>query len=77
MKGLTIVGSVIICLGLAFAPLMASAGSVKSADKVMLNPQPLPPKEKISIFSRFKRVMLNPQPLPPKDLKTDKLKAGY
>ena len=36
--------------------------------KVMLNPQPLPPRTTVntSISSNASKVMLNPQPLPPK-----------
>jgi hypothetical protein len=75
MKRSTLIGSAIIGFGIAFAPLAASAGSVRSADTVMLNPQPLPPKEKISMVSRFDSVMLNPQPLPPKVFKTTKFKS--
>jgi hypothetical protein len=39
--------------------------------KVMLNPQPLPPRY-LTPFQRFNpgtKVMLNPQPLPPRNLK--------
>ena len=36
------------------------------ASKVMLNPQPLPPRVNTSINSNASKVMLNPQPLPPK-----------
>jgi len=38
------------------------------ASKVMLNPQPLPPRTAVntSINSNASKVMLNPQPLPPK-----------
>lgn len=31
---------------------------------VMLNPQPLPPRE--GVYGSFSHVMLNPQPLPPR-----------
>ena len=33
----------------------------------MLNPQPLPPKEKFGQTVKFSDRMLNPQPLPPKE----------
>lgn len=42
------------------------ADSIKvNPDEVLLNPQPLPPKD---IFSKGSEVQLNPQPLPPKEL---------
>ncbi|MGE5259652.1 MAG: hypothetical protein ACM3MH_02110 [Actinomycetota bacterium] len=66
MQRITWTISLFVGLGLAFAPLAASAGTFKNVDAVMLNPQPLPPKEKISAVSRFDTVTLNPQPLPPK-----------
>jgi hypothetical protein len=47
----------------------ASAASFKNLDAVMLNPQPLPPKEKVAFVFQGDEVMLNPQPLPPKILK--------
>jgi hypothetical protein len=49
--------------------LPASAGSFSSADTVMLNPQPLPPRDYFSsqTTTNFDAVMLNPQPLPPKE----------
>jgi hypothetical protein len=42
--------------------------SGQPASKVMLNPQPLPPRAAAgsSINSNSSKVMLNPQPLPPK-----------
>ena len=75
MKRINLIGVAIIGFGVAFAPFAASAGSLSSADTVMLNPQPLPPKEKISMVSRFDAVMLNPQPLPPKVFKTTRFKS--
>ena len=69
MKRLTLIGFAIVGLGLAFAPLTASAASLNKFDAVMLNPQPLPPKEKVAYLSHGDEVMLNPQPLPPKILK--------
>jgi hypothetical protein len=47
----------------------AKSGSVASpGSKVMLNPQPLPPRtnDNPSSNSNAAKVMLNPQPLPPK-----------
>ena len=47
----------------------SKSGLVRSpGSKVMLNPQPLPPRAKVnrSINSNASKVMLNPQPLPPK-----------
>jgi hypothetical protein len=47
----------------------AKTGSVGSpGSKVMLNPQPLPPRTNVntSVNSNASKVMLNPQPLPPK-----------
>lgn len=47
----------------------SKSGLVQSpGSKVMLNPQPLPPKTKVNpaISSNASKVMLNPQPLPPK-----------
>jgi hypothetical protein len=40
----------------------------RPGSKVMLNPQPLPPKTRVntSINASSSNVMLNPQPLPPK-----------
>jgi hypothetical protein len=69
MKRITFIGSAIVGLGLAFAPFTASATALKSFDAVMLNPQPLPPKEKVAYISHGDEVMLNPQPLPPKVFK--------
>jgi hypothetical protein len=52
--------------------IIVSGKNAKSASspgsKVMLNPQPLPPriKETTAIRSNTSNVMLNPQPLPPK-----------
>src|SRR6266853_5989209 len=39
------------------------------ADKVALNPQPLPPKERKAGGDPASKVALNPQPLPPKERK--------
>jgi hypothetical protein len=71
MKSFTLIGSVILGLGLGLplVSLTASAASFKNLDAVMLNPQPLPPKEKVAFVSQGDEVMLNPQPLPPKIFK--------
>lgn len=48
----------------------SKSGLVRSpGSKVMLNPQPLPPKTRVNPATRSNasKVMLNPQPLPPKD----------
>jgi hypothetical protein len=68
MKSFTLIGSVILGLGLGLplVSLTASAASFKNLDAVMLNPQPLPPKEKSVFVSHGDMVMLNPQPLQPK-----------
>jgi|SRR5450755_2721604 hypothetical protein len=44
------------------------SGLVSPGSKVMLNPQPLPPRTNVnpSINSKASKVMLNPQPLPPR-----------
>ena len=75
MKRTIFIGSAIIGLGLAFAPLTASAASLNRFDAVMLNPQPLPPKEKVAYISHGEEVMLNPQPLPPKVFKHRQIKS--
>lgn len=50
----------------AQVPMLAAKQSLLSrGSAVMLNPQPLPPKEVYSFGSRGSEVMLNPQPLPP------------
>ena len=77
MTRITLIGSVIVGLGLAFAPLTASAASLKGFDAVMLNPQPLPPKEKVAYISHGDEVMLNPQPLPPKIFKSKQIKSKH
>ncbi len=41
-------------------------GTVSRFAKVMINPQPLPPKVAYGAASRFAKVALNPQPLPPR-----------
>ena len=74
MKSFTLIGSVILGLGLGLplVSLTASAASFKNLDAVMLNPQPLsrgPPPEKVSLLTHGEEVMLNPQPLPPKIFK--------
>jgi hypothetical protein len=69
MKRITLIGFAIAGLGLAFTPLTASAASLNKFDAVMLNPQPLPPKEKVAYLTHGDEVMLNPQPLPPKVFK--------
>ncbi len=66
MMRFTLIGSMVLGLGLSLVPLTASAASIKNLDAVMLNPQPLPPKEKSVFVSRGDTVMLNPQPLPSK-----------
>ena len=43
----------------------------------MLNPQPLPPKEKVAFVSQGDEVMLNPQPLPPKVFKHKQIKSKH
>ena len=58
MKRITLIGFAIVGLGLAFAPLTASAASLNKFDAVMLNPQPLPPKEKVAYLSHGDEVML-------------------
>jgi hypothetical protein len=76
MRGIAFAILIIGAVGVAgFAPTDVHAGTVHNTasfrhlgSKVMLNPQPLPPKQfsasrKINFGSK---VMLNPQPLPPK-----------
>jgi len=45
------------------------SGKATSADKVSLNPQPLPPGERKAGGDPASKVELNPQPLPPKERK--------
>jgi hypothetical protein len=75
MKRMTFKGSAIVSLGLAFAPLAASAASLKSLDAVMLIPRPPPPKDLVAHISHGDEVMLNPQPLPPKVFKSKQIKS--
>ena len=53
----------------AAAAFAATATGFNPGSRVMLNPQPLPPKTattKINPGTQFNKVMLNPQPLPPR-----------
>ena len=77
MKSFTLIGSVILGLGLPLVSLTASAATFKNLDAVMLNPQPLPPKEKVAFVSQGDEVMLNPQPLPPKVFKHKQIKSKH
>ena len=68
----------VVALGLFTSAAFAGDGSVKwhsplltrtfgtPGSEVMLNPQPLPPKETHQFVTFGSEVMLNPQPLPPK-----------
>jgi hypothetical protein len=72
MRSLMLVGAMSV-FGLALMPahaqaprLVAKQSLLSKGSAVMLNPQPLPPKDIYSFGSRGGQVMLNPQPLPPK-----------
>jgi len=46
--------------------LTAGGPWLQQLSRVALNPQPLPPKQKVGSASAASKVSLNPQPLPPK-----------
>ena len=60
--------------GAATAGKLLSKRNLRPGDAVMLNPQPLPPKE-MGGLGLGGEVMLNPQPLPPRWSKLGKGKS--
>lgn len=73
-----LLATLLVPAALAFAAEPANAAGpagFKSADAVMLNPQPLPPRYRLRLRNPWVWRALNPQPLPPNPCRCPRLRV--